>query len=224
MNPLPPALDPDPDRLVTFKDRASLLASLADDLQSPVAALGPWELGHDLDAELYLLRLLLDRLADGYDEHVLAAARHQVVVVQDVLHSATRPPRQEPVDLEQLAQDVTAAADLVYEGCLLLETEGPAVVLGDAALLRRVVVNLVNNARAAARRGLVRVHVYGSSRLAFCGVEDDGSSADNLRRGRGLGLRIVRSVAELHGGAVVTERSPLGGRRVVLRFPAAGAR
>jgi len=38
--------------------------------------------------------------------------------------------------------------------------------------------------------------------------------------GSGLGLSIVKSIAELHGASVALDASPsLGGLRVVVRFP-----
>jgi signal transduction histidine kinase len=40
------------------------------------------------------------------------------------------------------------------------------------------------------------------------------------RRGVGLGLTIVRSVAETHGGAVTIEALDPGGLRLVVRLPA----
>jgi two-component system OmpR family sensor kinase len=68
-------------------------------------------------------------------------------------------------------------------------------------------------------------------------VEDDGPGVvDELRprlferfvRGSGdrggsfgLGLAIVRAVAEAHGGTVSVDRAPSGGARFVVRLPAA---
>lgn len=46
-----------------------------------------------------------------------------------------------------------------------------------------------------------------------------GVRADETSAGTGLGLAIVRDVAELYGGAIRLEASPLGGLRAVLRLP-----
>ncbi|MGZ5207375.1 MAG: sensor histidine kinase, partial [Caldimonas sp.] len=40
--------------------------------------------------------------------------------------------------------------------------------------------------------------------------------------GSGLGLAIVKSVAATHDASVALERSPQGGLRAIVRFPAAG--
>jgi signal transduction histidine kinase len=46
-----------------------------------------------------------------------------------------------------------------------------------------------------------------------------GVRADEATPGSGLGLAIVRDLAELYGGSIELERSPLGGCRAVLRLP-----
>jgi signal transduction histidine kinase len=43
--------------------------------------------------------------------------------------------------------------------------------------------------------------------------------ADQQVRGSGLGLAIVSDLAELYGGSVTLEASPLGGTRARLQLP-----
>ena len=52
-------------------------------------------------------------------------------------------------------------------------------------------------------------------------VLNRGVRADEAAPGSGIGLGIVRDLAELHGGAIVLDASPLGGLRATLRLPAA---
>ena len=52
-------------------------------------------------------------------------------------------------------------------------------------------------------------------------VLERGVRADEAAPGTGLGLSIVRDLAELHGGEIRLERSPLGGLRARLSLPAA---
>jgi signal transduction histidine kinase len=62
-----------------------------------------------------------------------------------------------------------------------------------------------------------------------CGIPEDmldqvfarfvGRDAGSRRRGAGLGLSIVKSFVELHGGAVDIESEEGVGTRVVCRFP-----
>ncbi len=47
-----------------------------------------------------------------------------------------------------------------------------------------------------------------------------GIRADEAAQGSGLGLAIVRDLAEIHGGAISLEESPLGGTRARLTLPA----
>ena len=53
------------------------------------------------------------------------------------------------------------------------------------------------------------------------GAGDRSSGGGNRGRGSGLGLSIVRAVAESHGGSVMLEPAPNGhGARFVVRLPA----
>ncbi|HUR82060.1 MAG TPA: ATP-binding protein, partial [Thermoanaerobaculia bacterium] len=93
--------------------------------------------------------------------------------------------------------------------------------------------NLLDNACKWARS---RVTVFSSSddaHIIVC-VDDDGSGlaaplraqvlqrgvrADQRVPGSGLGLAIVSDLAELYGGAIALETSPLGGLRARLELP-----
>ncbi len=99
---------------------------------------------------------------------------------------------------------------------------GAIVPLGEVALMELAGPLLENAARYARR--VVRVS---GDRACFC-VEDDGPGLteaevdEALRRGKrldetghgyGLGLAIARDIADLSGGALTLDRSPLGGLR-----------
>jgi signal transduction histidine kinase len=51
-----------------------------------------------------------------------------------------------------------------------------------------------------------------------------GRSDTQGRRGSGVGLALVRHVAEAHGGRVTVESSPGAGSRFTIRLPLAGGR
>jgi len=46
-----------------------------------------------------------------------------------------------------------------------------------------------------------------------------GVQADEAAQGSGLGLAIVRDLAEIHGGSISLEESPMGGARALLTLP-----
>ncbi len=47
-----------------------------------------------------------------------------------------------------------------------------------------------------------------------------GVIADEAAQGSGLGLAIVRDLAEIYGGSISLEESPMGGTRARLTLPA----
>ncbi|HJS59573.1 MAG TPA: ATP-binding protein, partial [Vicinamibacteria bacterium] len=105
-------------------------------------------------------------------------------------------------------------------------------VRGDRRLLERAIVNLIENAlQAVGERGRVRLEVGTSDGHVEVSVEDDGPGMPKEVRSRafepffstktggsGLGLPLVRKIAEDHGGAVRLESEP-GRTRAVMRLP-----
>ena len=152
----------------------------------------------------------------------------------------TGPAVRERVELPHVAaQALSAVAAEVQERLLEVATSyGPAEVLGDRGLLERLAGNLVENAvRHNLPDGWVRVDtgtVEGRARLQ---VSNSGAvlapdqvaglfepfrrygTARTARRGAGLGLSIVRAVAELHGGTVSAAARPDGGLTVTVDLP-----
>jgi signal transduction histidine kinase len=150
------------------------------------------------------------------------------------------PAVRERVELPEVAaQGLSAVAAEVQERRLEVATSyGPAGVLGDRGLLERLAGNLVENAvRHNLPDGWVRVDtgtVEGRARLQ---VSNSGAvlapdqvaglfepfrrygTARTARRGAGLGLAIVRAVAELHGGTVAAAARPDGGLTVTVDLP-----
>ncbi|HAS0890178.1 TPA: two-component system sensor histidine kinase RstB [Enterobacter hormaechei subsp. steigerwaltii] len=107
----------------------------------------------------------------------------------------------------------------------------------DMRLMERVLDNLMNNAMRYSETTL-RIGLYLQGSQAILCVEDDGPgiepaerekvfepfvrldpSRDRATGGCGLGLAIVRSIAQAMGGSVRCEASELGGARFVFSWP-----
>jgi len=114
--------------------------------------------------------------------------------------------------------------------------DGVPAVRGDRRLLERAVVNLVENAlQAVGEEGRIRVRLRAvdEGRRVEFEVLDSGPGVDPEIRSRifepffstktsgsGLGLALVKKIAEDHGGGVALESSP-GGTRAVMWIPTA---
>jgi signal transduction histidine kinase len=147
----------------------------------------------------------------------------------------------EGVDLAELVLRCLAAVRPDAERrCLAVEVQAaPAPVLGDPALLERMVGNLAENAvRHNIDAGWLRVRCGQRDGRCWLEVSNSGphidrAEADELfaafRRGgqartaghgAGLGLSIVRAVAVAHGGGVEARPLPDGGLAVYAALPA----
>ncbi|QDU65014.1 HAMP domain-containing sensor histidine kinase [Engelhardtia mirabilis] len=151
-------------------------------------------------------------------------------------------------DIERTRVELGAAATEAVEALgararaqsIEIHSEGNAVqVRGDRALLREAIENLLSNAvRYNEPGGRVDVAVRSEGGQALVSVRDDGPGipADSLDRlfdrfyrvdearsraqgGSGLGLSIVRWIAEAHGGTVDVASSPGEGSTFTLRLP-----
>ena len=194
------------------------------------------------------LELLGSALPESERAEVLRETREEAArltrLVRDLLLLAeigeTVSPERVDVRLDQLAEAV--AARLVgAEATRVKVIAEPVMVLGDEERLAQIVGNLLQNALryASSRPGAVSVRVERTGPTAHLIVEDDGpglpsyalervfdrfSRLDRARSrahgGAGLGLAIVRHVAEAHDGRAWAENRPKGGARFIVQLPA----
>lgn len=115
-----------------------------------------------------------------------------------------------------------------------LTCSGSATVVADSLLLRRALANLIDNAlKHTARGGRIDIVMADGAGATEIGVSDTGSgiAPDDLpqvferffhrgdARGAGLGLALVKSIVELHGGRVTVTSRVGAGSRFILHFP-----
>jgi signal transduction histidine kinase len=147
--------------------------------------------------------------------------------------------RRDPVDLADAARLALgqAGAEAAARDIAMHPTLDPAPVRGDRRLLERLVANLVENAvRHNRDGGAVEVRTSEVAGRSTIEVRNDGevippealgSLLEPFQRldrgargdGAGLGLSIVRSVAEAHGGSVELRARPAGGLIVRVSLP-----
>jgi signal transduction histidine kinase len=146
--------------------------------------------------------------------------------------------REEPVDLAALAGDcITDLHARAHDAQVEIRDDlEPAWTRGDPALLERMIANLVGNGirhnepggfldvstRVRAGRVLLEV-VNGGAPIdpaAVEGLTEPFRRLDRSVGGFGLGLSIVRSVAQAHGGTAKLTAPESGGLEVRVQLPA----
>jgi signal transduction histidine kinase len=213
--------------------------NVAHDLRKPITRLKSRievTLMGSPDTDAY--RETLERTITEADD--LLAMFNAILTIAEAESGALRD-RFEKVDLARVARSVTDVYEPLAEESGLridLQAEDDVTVLGDPHLISQALANLLDNAiKYAPRSGplVVRVdRVDGEARLT---VADRGPGIPASRRqqalerfgrleesrttpGSGLGLSLVRAVAELHGGAVALDDARPG-LEVTLAFPSA---
>jgi signal transduction histidine kinase/HAMP domain-containing protein len=226
------------------RTRDTVLANISHEFRTPLAAQlasiellreGLGSMGLDGQRELVAslhrgtqrLAWLIDNLLESVRiEAGQLAIRHQDVVFDDVVVAARE--LIEPL-IAQRGQRIELEIDA-----------GVPVVRGDQQRLAQVLVNLLANAnKFAPPDSTIRIgaHANGAGGLTFF-VEDEGVASpaiedarlfdefhrasgetDRDESGIGLGLYIVRSIVERHGGTVRLERTEQGRTRATVELP-----
>jgi len=180
-------------------------------------------------------------------EELLAAGRDQERLLDAMLTltaSESGIARRVPVDLATVAARVLAKPrPEVDAGGLHVGGElAPAATSGDPDLLERMIANLVDNAvHHNLSGGAVDVHTgvdewgwpfveVSNSGVVIAPVEVPGLFEPFRRLGQqrvggdngrqGLGLSIVRAIADAHDATIQAEPGPNGGLTILIRFPA----
>jgi signal transduction histidine kinase len=175
-------------------------------------------------------------------ERVLASAKQQQEMIEALLtlaRSQGGTDVQAPVDLAELAQDAITLREQRLERITLAADLHPAPLNGDPALLERLIANLIDNAiiHNLTEDAWITVETGNDEAGSWVRVSNSGPEVpepmiyeifEPFRRmdeertttatGVGLGLSIVRAIADVHGGAIAVRSVEGGGLRVEVRF------
>jgi two-component system heavy metal sensor histidine kinase CusS len=240
LQPLAAAFDEMLHRLEdSFTRLSQFSADLAHELRTPIANL----LG---EAQVALTRA---RPAEEYREVIessVAECERLSGIIDKLLFLA----RAEAAEgnIQRTAFDGRAAIEKivsVYESIaeeqgVSINCSGEGEIYADATLFARAVSNLVENSlRFTPAGGSIQISIEVQSAQARVSVSDTGCgiAAQHLPRvfdrfyrvdssrssaGAGLGLALVKSIVDLHGGAVAIESEINRGTTVTLTFPRLG--
>lgn len=213
------------------------LADVAHELRTPLTTVRAYSeiLAVERPADPEVRERAMNRIADE--------SKRMTKLIDDLLLlarvSSSPSVAREPVDVGRVAEShFNDLSTLDPDRKVTIEC-AESWTLADAALLDRMFANLASNVhRHTPSTASVAVRCTLDGATIVCSIEDAGPGLDASRlarlaegtqrfdplrsadvRGSGLGLHLVSSIAQSHGGSVSFERSSLGGLRVVVRLP-----
>jgi signal transduction histidine kinase len=224
----------------SFQSQLRFIANASHELRTPLArqrVLAQVALA-DPNATVESLRTAHERvLVSGAEEELLIEALLTLARGQTGLN------RKEPVDLAAVAERVLLMRDseIKRRNLELGSSLATASANGDPILIERLVANLVDNAlRHNVVNGRLQVGTETRDGKAVLSVANTGpvvpamvverlfepfqrlgSDRTGPREGVGLGLSIVRAIADAHDAAVRIRPRPEGGLDIEVAFPAA---
>jgi two-component system sensor histidine kinase MprB len=202
---------------------------------------------HELRTPLTSLRTNLEMLARGQptddtERHVVltdlvAQMERMSTLVADLIDLARDEETELPIEdvrLDEVVEDALAGVRGRYPKVVFTVSSRPATVQGVRSRISRAITNLLDNAGKWSPAGgivevavsdgeiSVRDHGPGVAPEDMPHVFDRFWRASNARHlpGSGLGLSIVKDVAEKHGGSITLEPAIGGGARFRLRLVA----
>jgi two-component system, OmpR family, sensor kinase len=202
---------------------------------------------HELRTPLARIRLLVEiarQARSGSDPHTLDEIEHEAIEIDALVGELLASARIEfqavagkPLEAVEVARRALERAG--EDAAKLLAPPAPVPFAADPTLVGRALANLIDNARKHGN-GLDRLEVRTDGSLVAFEIADrgrgfapgdetrvferfyQGADPDAGARGSlGLGLALVKRIADAHGGLVHAANQSGGGARVVLELPVA---
>ncbi len=238
LQPVAVAFDDMLDRLEdSFTRLSQFSADLAHELRTPIANIRG-------EAEVALTRPRTPNEYQAVIESSVAECERLSGMIDNLLflaraEAAEGQVRRQSFDARAAAEKIASYYEAVAEEHgVQIHCEGDGPISADPLLFNRTLSNLVENAlRFTPDGGVITLAIEPAAEETTIVVRDTGAGiaaehlphvfdrfyrADPSRsaEGTGLGLALVKSIAELHGGSVVIASEVDRGTRVTLRFPA----
>lgn len=215
-----------------FASQRNFIDDVGHELRTPITIIrGYLELlGHDIPQQRETIELVTDELARMnrfVDDLLLLAKAEQ----PDFLNL-------ELVDIGLLTEEIFAKTKALGDRNWRLESQGKGRIVGDRQRITQAIVNLAQNATQHTKEGdeialgstLIqgKVHLWVRDTGAGISLADQkriferfARAAASRRRpeGMGLGLAIVRAIAEAHGGSIELVSKPGAGSTFTLILP-----
>lgn len=214
------------------ESRSDLMSAVSHDLRTPLTVVLTYL--HALRDELTgAQREVADQIMDEVDRMERLV---DTILTSLAMEAGALPLRREPTELNALVSRTCAAMEHAAGGRLDVRVP-PAPIISDVDpdTVRRVLENLVTNAiRHAPGATPIAVTLGRDGLSAVIAVRDHGPGIpgdqrsvifERFRRGRGgsrgtgVGLFVVRTVVEAHGGQVGIDSPHGGGARIWVRLP-----
>ncbi len=237
LQPLAVAFDDMLARLeVSFTRLSQFSADLAHELRTPIANI----LG---EAQVALTR---DRTPDEYREVIestIAECERLSGIVDNLLFVARADAAREPIQRKQfdgraaMEKIATFYRTIADDRHVAINCAGEGEIYGDPVLFSRAVSNLVDNGlRFTPDGGAIQISIAARATHSEVAVSDSGCGipSEHLPRvfdrfyrvdssrssaGAGLGLALVKSIVDLHGGSARIESEVDRGTTVTVTFP-----
>jgi len=214
------------------------IAVASHDLKNPIMSIAGY-------SDLLIKAGPLTDLQSGFVHRIQNAAKSMSELVQDMLQLArvdlNAEQKNESVEMSSLLVEVVdefkGQASIRKQTLDFTRLQQFVYVEGDPLQLRQVFRNLVSNAiKYTQDGGAIQVDARVADGSLTVGVQDNGfgipaddlpfifdrfyrAHTDSEVEGNGLGLSIVKSIAERHGGSVSVRSEPKKGSRFIVILP-----